>query len=72
MPFGLINFVEAWNAISWADAIPFCLFLYGAYWLKVKIDTNAGMGIKKRNELKRVIVEALQEHYETRTYGEKD
>jgi hypothetical protein len=30
------------------------------------------MGKKKRNELKRVIVEALQEHYETRTYGEKD
>ena len=49
MPFGLINFVEAWNAISWSDAIPFCLFLYGAYWLKVKIDTNAGMGKKKRN-----------------------
>ena len=72
MIFGIINFVEAWNAISWADAIPFCLFLYGAFCLKVKIDTNAGMGKKKRNELKRVIVEALQEHYETRTYGEKD
>ena len=72
MIFGIINFVEAWNAISWSDAIPFCLFLYGAYWLKVRIDTNAGIGKKKRNELKRAIVEALQEHYETRTYGEND
>ena len=62
MIFGIINFVEAWNAISWSDAIPFCLFLYGAYWLKVKIDTSDGIGKKKRNELKRAIVEALQEH----------
>ena len=72
MTFSLINFVEAWNAISWSDAIPFCLFLYVAYWLKVRIDSSVGLGKKKRNELKRTIIEALQEHYETRTYGEKD
>ena len=61
MILGIINFVEAWNTISWADAIPFCLFLYGAYWLKVKVDTNAGLGKKKKNELKRIIVEAIKE-----------
>jgi hypothetical protein len=31
------------------------------YWLKVQIDTRAGLGKKKSNQLKRIIVEALKE-----------
>ena len=56
-----LNVVEAWNEISWEDAIPFMLTIIFLYWVKVKIDTRAGMGRKKQNQLKRVIVEALKE-----------
>ena len=40
-----MNVVQAWNEISWADAIPFLLVLAGVYWVKVKIDTRAGLGL---------------------------
>ena len=33
----------------------------GTNLIDVKIDTNAGLGKKKRNELKRIIVEAIKE-----------
>ena len=56
-----LNVVEAWNEISWEDAIPFMLTIIGLYWVKVKIDTSAGLGRKKRNQLKQVIVEAITE-----------
>ena len=56
-----MNVVEAWNEISWADAIPFLLVLAGIYWVKVKIDTRAGLGRKKQNQLKKIIVEAIKE-----------
>tara|TARA_B100000287_G_scaffold289975_1_gene273323 strand:- start:199 stop:378 length:180 start_codon:yes stop_codon:yes gene_type:complete len=56
-----MNVVEAWNEISWADAIPFLLVLAGVYWVKVKIDTRAGLGRKKQNQLKKIIVEAIKE-----------
>ena len=56
-----LNVVEAWNEISWEDAIPFILTLIGLYWVKVKIDSSAGLGRKKRRELKKVIVEAITE-----------
>ena len=59
--FGVLNVVEAWNEISWADAIPFLLVLAGIYWVKVKIDTRAGLGKKKKRELKQIIVEAIKE-----------
>ena len=59
--FGMLNVVDAWNEISWADAIPFLLVVIGLYWVKVKIDTSAGLGRKKRRELKTVIKEAIQE-----------
>ena len=59
--FGVLNVVEAWNEISWADAIPFTLFLIGLYWVKVKIDTRAGLGKKKLRQLKQVIKEAIEE-----------
>ena len=52
---------EAWNEILWEDSIPFVLVLIGLYWVKVKIDTRAGLGKKKANQLKRIIVEALKE-----------
>jgi hypothetical protein len=55
----MLNVVEAWNEISWEDSIPFVLI--GLYWVKVKIDTRAGLGKKKANQLKRIIVEALKE-----------
>tara|TARA_B100000287_G_scaffold353360_1_gene343130 strand:- start:178 stop:369 length:192 start_codon:yes stop_codon:yes gene_type:complete len=59
--FGMLNVVEAWNEISWADAIPFMLVLIGLYWVKVKIDTSAGLGRKKSRQLKKIIVEAIKE-----------
>ena len=57
----MLNVVEAWNEISWADAIPFTLVLIGLYWVKVKIDTSAGLGRKKSRQLKKGIVEAIKE-----------
>ena len=59
--FGMLNVVEAWNEISWADAIPFTLVIIGLYWVKVKIDTSAGLGRKKSRQLKKVIIEAIKE-----------
>ena len=59
--FAVLNVVEAWNEISWADAVPFTLVLIGLYWVKVKIDSSAGLGRKKRKELKSVIKEAIIE-----------
>ena len=59
--FSVLNVVEAWNEISWADAIPFTLVLIGLYWIKVKIDSSAGLGRKKKRELKNVIKEAILE-----------
>jgi len=56
-----MNVVQAWNEISWADAIPFLLVLAGVYWVKVKIDTRAGLGKKKLRQLKTVIKEAIIE-----------
>ena len=57
----MLNVVEAWNEISWADAIPFTLFIIGLYWVKVKIDASAGLGRKKSRQLKKIIVEAIKE-----------
>ena len=59
--FGMLNVVEAWNEISWADAIPFLLVVIGLYWVKVKIDASAGLGRKKSRQLKKIIVEAIKE-----------
>ena len=61
MIFSVLNVVEAWNEISWGDAIPFILVLIGLYWVKVKIDTSAGIGRKKSRQLKKIIVEAIKE-----------
>ena len=51
---------EAWN-LSWGEGIQFILVLAFVYWLKVKIDTRAGLGKKKMRQLKTVIKEAIQE-----------
>ena len=51
---------EAWN-LSWAEGIQFILVLAFVYWLKVKIDTRAGLGKKKLRQLNTVIKEAIQE-----------
>ena len=59
--FSVLNVVEAWNEISWADAIPFTLVLIGLYWVKVKIDSSVGIGKKQQKQLKRTIVEAIKE-----------
>ena len=61
MIFSVLNVVEAWNEISWAEAIPFLLVLAGVYWVKVKIDTRAGIGKKKLRQLKSVIKDAILE-----------
>ena len=60
MTIAVLNVVEAWNEISWADAIPFTLVLIGLYWVKVKIDSTVGLG-KKGKQLKRIIREAIDE-----------
>ena len=57
----MLNVVEAWNEISWADAIPFTLVLVGLYWVKVKIDSSVGINKKQQKQLKRTIVEAIKE-----------
>ena len=57
----VLNVVEAWNEISWADAIPFTLVLIGLYWIKVKIDSSIGIGKKQSKQLKRIIREAIDE-----------
>jgi hypothetical protein len=59
--FAVLNVVEAWNEISWADAIPFLLVLIGLYWVKVKIDASVGISKKQQKQLKRTIVEAIKE-----------
>ena len=51
---------EAWN-MSWGEGIQFILVLAFVYWLKVKIDTRAGVGKKKLRQLKGVIIEAIKE-----------
>tara|TARA_B100000965_G_scaffold378191_1_gene372839 strand:+ start:567 stop:758 length:192 start_codon:yes stop_codon:yes gene_type:complete len=61
MILSVLNVVEAWNEISWADSIPFILVLIALYWVKVKIDTSAGLGRKKSRQLKKIIKEAIQE-----------
>tara|TARA_Y100000591_G_scaffold38346_1_gene28308 strand:- start:566 stop:772 length:207 start_codon:yes stop_codon:yes gene_type:complete len=60
MTLAVLNVVEAWNEISWADAVPFTLVLIGLYWVKVKIDSTVGLG-KKGKQLKRIIREAIDE-----------
>ena len=57
--FSVLNVVEAWNQISWEDAIPFTLVLIGLYWVKVKIDASVGISGKKGKQLKRIIREVL-------------
>ena len=60
--FSVLNVVEAWNEISWGDAIPFTHVLIGLYWVKVKIDTSRGSINKKQaKQLKRIIREAIDE-----------
>jgi len=61
MILSMLNVVDAWNEISWADAIPFLLVVIGLYWVKVKIDTSAGLGRKKSRQLQRIIRDAILE-----------
>ena len=51
---------EAWN-LSWGEGIQFILVLAFVYWLKVQIDTRAGLGKIKMRQLKSTIVEAIKE-----------
>ena len=55
-----LNLNEAWN-MSWGEGIQFLIVLIILYWIKVQIDTRAGLGKKKRRELKNIIVEAINE-----------
>ncbi len=57
----MLNVVEAWNEISWGDAIPFTLVLIGLYWVKVKIDASVGISKKQGRQLKKIIREAIDE-----------
>jgi len=61
MIFSMLNVVDAWNEISWADAIPFLLVVIGLYWVKVKIDASVGLGRKKSRQLKNIIRDAILE-----------
>tara|TARA_B100000965_G_C18983226_1_gene494911 strand:+ start:99 stop:314 length:216 start_codon:yes stop_codon:yes gene_type:complete len=60
MAAATLDLNEAWN-LSWGEGIQFILVLAFVYWLKVKIDTRAGLGKKKLRQLKTVIKEAIQE-----------
>tara|TARA_Y100000739_G_C20473869_1_gene402613 strand:+ start:621 stop:836 length:216 start_codon:yes stop_codon:yes gene_type:complete len=60
MAAATLDLNEAWN-LSWSEGIQFILVLAFVYWLKVKIDTRAGLGKKKLRQLKTVIKEAIQE-----------
>ena len=53
--------LNAAGNLSWGEGIQFILVLAFVYWLKVQIDTRAGLGKKKRRELKQTIVEAIKE-----------
>ena len=55
-----MNVVQAWNEITWGEAIPFLIVVIGLYWVKVKIDSSVGLG-KKGKQLKRIIKEAIEE-----------
>jgi len=57
----LSDAANAYNAIPWEDAIPFLAIIIALYWVKVKIDTRAGLGKKKLRQLKEVIKEAINE-----------
>ena len=57
----LSDAANAYNAIPWKDAVPFLICIIGLYWIKVKIDTRAGIGKKKLRQLKEVIKEAIRE-----------
>ena len=60
--FGVVgDLANAYNTIEWKDAFPFILCLIGLYWVKVKIDTRAGLGKRKSRELKKIIVDAIVE-----------
>ena len=59
--FSVLNVVEAWNEISWAESIPFILVLIGLYWVKVKIDSTVGINKKQAKQLRRIIREAIDE-----------
>ncbi len=61
MIFSVLNVVEAWNEITWGEAIPFLIVLIGLYWVKVKIDASAGLGRKKSRQLQRIIRDAILE-----------
>ena len=51
---------EAWN-MSWGEGLQFIAVLIVLYWIKVKIDSRAGLGKKKLRQLKTVIKEAIEE-----------
>ena len=55
-----LNLNEAWN-MSWGEGIQFLIVLIVLYWIKVQIDTRAGLGKKKLRQLKAVIREAILE-----------
>ena len=55
------DLANAYNTIEWKDAGPFLAIIIGLYWVKVKIDTRAGLGKKKSRELKKIIVDAIVE-----------
>ena len=60
--FGIVgDLANAYNTFEWKDAVPFLAIIIGLYWVKVKIDTRAGLGKKKSRELKKIIVDAIVE-----------
>ena len=55
---------NAYNAIPWEDAVPFLICIIGLYYIKVRIDASVGLGKKKSKELKRIIVDAIEEGHQ--------
>ena len=47
--------------MSWGEGLQFIAVLIVLYWIKVKIDSRAGLGKKKLRQLKTVIKDAILE-----------
>ena len=60
----LSDAANAYNAISWADAIPFLICIIGLYYIKVRIDASVDLGERRIIEQKKIIVEAIVEGHQ--------
>ncbi len=65
--------VNAWTSMSYGEGFIFTLWLIGLYYLKLRMDAYfAGKRMNFWSKgIKDAVIEALNQYYETGTYGEK-